>query len=108
MISVPSAATNGFNVKQLITQAEFEVLDKLACAADRLNEALESFLGLKDMSIEGIRGAQGHLVEAVESHLAIDAWDQDKRKIVFTFVHDGVPNPIEHLLELLDIVVSIT
>ncbi len=106
MISVPSVATNGFNVKQFISQADFETLDRIACAADRLHQAVESFFGLADISIEFIRDGQRLLAEAIERLLAIDDWDQDKKRAVREYVNERMPHPVDDLLDHLGVVVT--
>jgi len=91
-------------LKQTISQAEFATLDRIACAADNVHRALESFFGVPDLSHEGMYAAQGHLVAAIVSHLAIDDWDRNKLSLVSDFVNHRQPSNVDDLLHSLGVV----
>lgn len=76
-------------MKDKITPYELHVLDRLAVAADQH------------------RQTQTAIVELVELVLAIDSWDENKRRVVRDYVAGGALSSLESFLETLGVVAEV-
>lgn len=93
-------------MKASIPYSDFLALDRLFDNADRLQWTHEGFVGIADLSLEGIHAAQQAVMAAVERHLAVEAWDTEKRAAIANCVDAGGRPALEAFLEQLGVAVE--